>query len=153
VTNIRAAIDRFARRVAPEREPEAQAALLEFAHGAIESLKLGNLADVDRRLTAFAYDINRLSALAPAPRVPLHGDDLSDDQRRGLAACGWNGAEMSFVATALMAARESLGGYDSRGIITSSGRRVSRQTLRENNAPRDPTYRAKFLGRLPIIPE
>src|SRR5271156_2599617 len=108
--NIRAAIGRFAEMVARGREAEAVAALREFTEAVIESLKIGNLADVAGRLTGFAYTTNRLSAPPPVPHVPRHGDDLSDADRRGLIGCGWVAVELSFVATALMALRETLAG-------------------------------------------
>jgi hypothetical protein len=149
---IREAIGRLGRMVAPGREPEAVPALLEFTEGAIESLRLANLADVDRRLIGFGYTINRLSAPKMVPRVPLNVNDLPDMTRRQLVAAGWSVDETEFLTIELMHSREALGSFDARGAATATGRRVSRQKLRENSAPVDPHYREKFLNRLPIIP-
>ena len=94
-----------------------------------------------------------MSAPSPAPHVPRNVNDLPDITRRQLVAAGWSVVEVEFLTIELMHSNEALQTFDARGATTSTGRRVSRQTLRENSAPRDPTYRAKFLNRLPIIPE
>jgi hypothetical protein len=72
--------------------------------------------------------------------------------RRQLVAAGWSVDETEFLTIELMHSREALGSFDARGATTSTGRRVSRQKLRENSAPVDPHYREKFLSRLPKIP-
>src|SRR5208337_2388623 len=146
---IRAAIGRFSEMVARGRESEAVAALLEFTNGAIESLKHGNLADVDRRLIGFAYTINRLSAPKAVPSVPLNVNDLPDMTRRQLVAASWSVIETEFLTIELMHSGEALASFDARGATTSTGRRVSRQMLRENNAPVDPHCREKFLSSFP----
>jgi len=151
--NIREAIGRFSKMVAPGREPEAVAALSEFSNEVIASLTLGNLADVERRLTAFSFEVNRLSAPRAVPGVPLHADDLPDDQRRGLVARGWNTLETQFLTIELMRSSEALAAYDATGALTVGGRRITRQWLREVNAPIVPEFRSKYLAALPQIPE
>jgi|SRR5271169_1551393 len=89
-----------------------------------------------------------------APHVPTHADDFTDDERRGLAAGGWNGTERTLLGADLMAAHETLVSHDATGVETSGGRRISRQQLRDRAAAAiAPEFRAKFLANLPAIPE
>lgn len=150
---IREAIDRLSRTAAPGREQEAMAALLEFTNGAIESLKVGNLADIERRLVGFGYTINRLSAPPAAPRVPRNVNDLPDMTRRQLVAATWSVIETEFLTIELMHSGEAPASFDARGATTVGGRRITRQWLREVNAPTVPEFRAKFMAALPKIPE
>lgn len=148
---VRQAVGRLSQTVAVGREPEALRVLSEFTEGVIESLTFGNIADVDRRLIGFSYEVTRLSAPSVGPRVPLHADDLPDDQRRGLVARGWNSLETQFLTIELMRSREALAAYDATGALTAGGRRITRQWLREVNAPLHQTYREKFLNSLPPL--
>ena len=104
------------------------------------------------RLAQSAVERSRPLA-TEAPHVPRDVNDIPDTVRRGLASC-WSGSgqEIDWSVLWCKQNQQIIGSWDAWGFTTVSGKRVTRQELRENAAPRN-EMREKFLLSLPRIPE
>jgi hypothetical protein len=106
----------------------------------VESARLG------QRATELARPIADTAA-----HVPRDVNDLPDVCGRGLASSGWSGQEIDWLVIRLMQTKQILGAWDSHGVTTVAGVRITRLDLREGAAPRN-ELREKFLQSLPRIP-
>jgi hypothetical protein len=144
IAACRDVLKRFQDTVAPERESEAIAIVIEFVDMAFGALVTINWNEFDRQLINLSYAANRLSQ--PPPPKPF------DQWMRVAIAIGWDADEREMIATDLLRDNSIITAIDVHGFATSSGRRVERVDLRNSWAPREEPWRTRFYERLPRIP-
>ncbi len=144
VAKVCQALKVFSVAIVPSREDEAMTAMRKFMTDALSLLEAADFEGLGRKLTAFSYRRYALSQPVPPPSP--------EAEARRTHAAGWNGLEQEALAAQLKVG-ETLASFDAWRAITSTGRIIDRQELREKYRPDSWTRIDDWPAQFPPIPD